>query len=58
MKTWTAWIETRMWCVAHPGKRAAIVTPEGTFILTLERRKPSVEFVVLSDYEIEQQQTA
>ena len=36
MKTYTTWLTTRMWCLANPDKKAAIVTPEGTFTIVFQ----------------------
>ena len=30
-KSVAAWRETKQWCERNPGKKAAIVTPDGTF---------------------------
>lgn len=38
-KSWAAWVTTRMWLLAHPDKTAAIVTPEGTYIITFKPAK-------------------
>lgn len=37
-KTLSHWVLTRVWCEAHPGQTAAVVTPEGVFRITFTRQ--------------------
>lgn len=33
-KSAATWIQTKLWCVAHPNKTALIITPQGRFEIT------------------------
>lgn len=37
-KSFVKWEAVKAWLLANPTKVAAIVTPEGTFVVTLDRR--------------------
>jgi hypothetical protein len=46
-KSEMTWAATKAWLLANPDKRAAIATPDGTFIVTLERSEPAAASVPL-----------
>jgi hypothetical protein len=39
--TYRAWLNTKLFLLRNPEKKAAIVTPEGVFTITFEKRDPS-----------------
>lgn len=38
LKSAVEWNRARLWCLAHPGQHADIVTPVGTYTLTFDRK--------------------
>ena len=48
-KTYMAWLSTIKWCECNPGKKAAIVTPDGVFEMTFTSDKTKRESSFLCD---------
>lgn len=49
-RSWIRWTAVRNWCITHPDKQAAIVTPAGTFTITFAARKTE-DFPMFASYE-------
>ncbi len=49
-KTAQIWEDTKTWCRLNPGKEAAIVTPEGTFIVVLHPPSEQLGMITALDH--------